>query len=63
MRYLLEHCWIGLLLSTLPVFEQGRRYVLSDRGQDVATARKNHAADPLEGLRPMAVVTYYFALA
>lgn len=63
MRNLLEHCWIGLLLSTLPVFEQVRRYTLSDLGQDVAKDGKNHAADPLEGMRPMAIVTYYFALA
>jgi len=49
MRYVLVLCWIGLLLSTFTLFEQGRRYILSDHGQVVATILKHHAGDPLEG--------------
>ena len=49
MRYVLVLCWIGLLLSTFTLFEQGRRYLLSDHGQDVATILTLHASDPLEG--------------
>jgi hypothetical protein len=48
MQYLPVLCWIGRLLSTFAVFEQGRRYILSDHGQDIVTILKNHAADSLE---------------
>ena len=52
MRYLLVLSWIGLLLSTFTLFEQGRRYILSDHGLDVATTLKSQAADPMEGRIP-----------
>lgn len=49
MRYLLVLSLIGRLLSTFTLFEQGRRYIVSDHGRDVATILKSQATDPMEG--------------
>lgn len=50
MRYLMVLCVIGLSLSSLGLFENIRRYVLADHGQEIATfLESHHAADPFEG--------------